>query len=144
MTIIDQLTNIYLERESWHKSKLPKEEADKYHERLLMQGNIITYVKNMELVGYLEFYRLTNEQFGRWVCGYQIPVLEEDITEGPVAVITNMYIDEGARHGEAFDMLSAMFLAKNQDAEFFVAHRRTKKSQPLQIYSKSDLNRLYK
>lgn len=108
-----------------------------------MQGNIITYIKNGELHGYLEFFRINFEQFGRKVCDLPIYALEEDILNGNIAYINNMWINPEDRNGDAFHMLAAMFLARNKDAEFFTAFRRLKKSEPVKVYRREDLIRFY-
>lgn len=141
--IAEQITDIYLTKEKWNKNYLSKEEADKYHERLLVNGNILTYIVKGELKGYLEFYRINFEQFGRILCGINIPVFEENITDGNIALIVSMYIDPKYRNGEAWDMLSSMFLAKNRDAQFFATILANKKHQPLHVYSRADIIRLY-
>ncbi len=144
MTIIEQLTSIYHNLEHWHKAKLSVEQADEYHERLLLNGNIITYVVKDELIGYLEFWRLTHTQFGRLVCGIPILTDKENLLNGPIVVINNMYIKEGERYGEAFTMLSAMFLSRNKDAKFYVAFRRVKRNQPIQVYTKEEILKHFK
>ena len=141
--IIEQLTKIYHNCEFWHKHKLTKEQSDKYHERLLIQGNILTYIVNGELLGYLEFWRLNFEQFGRVVCNLPIMTDVEDLLNGPIAYISNMYITPDDRDGMAFNVLASMFLSRNKDAQYFTAFRRTKKSQPVQVYKREDLMKLY-
>lgn len=141
--IIRQLTDIYLNKENWHKSKLSKEESDLYHERLLVQGNILTYIVSGKLIGYLEFWRINFEQIGRLMCGHPIMIDKEDILNGNIAYINNMYIDLKHRNGEAFEMLGAMFLSKNKDADFFVTFRRLKHNSPIQVYTRQELIKLY-
>lgn len=137
----EEITNIYLNSEWWHRYKLSEEQANEYHERLLLQGNILTYVVAGELQGYLEYWRINHEQFGRLVCGKSVYVYDEDILSGNIAYINNMWVSPG---GAAFDMLVAMFLAKNQDAEFFTAFRRTKKHQPVLVYNREDFIKWHK
>lgn len=141
--IIDQLTEIYLIKEKWHKHKLSKEESDEYHERLLVQGNIITYVRNGELLGYLEFWRINFEQLGRVICNREFFVFEEDILNGNIAYIANMWINPEDRNGVIFDMLSAMFLSRNKDAELFCAFKIIKHNRPFQVYTRQELIKLY-
>lgn len=143
MSIVEQLTFIYKNMENWHRNKLSEAEANVYHERLLVKGNIITYVDKGILKGYLEFWRINFSQLGRIICGQSIMTDVEDITTGNIAYVNNMFIFEDAREGEAFDMLSTMFLVKNKDAEYFTAFR-VKKSQPIKVYSRKDLDKLYK
>lgn len=141
--IVEAITNIYLNKENWHKNKLSKEQSDDYHERLLLQGNILTYVKDGELIGYLEFWRINTEQLGRIVCGIPVYTDEEDILNGDIAFINNMWINESSRHGETFELLASMFLSRNKDAEFFVAMRRLKNNHPIQVYRRNELIKLY-
>jgi len=51
-----KLTELY-EQETWHKKRLSKEEADRYHLSRLNSGNIITVEDNGLLCGYVEFYQ---------------------------------------------------------------------------------------
>lgn len=143
MTIPEQLTYIYRNYENWHKSKLSEEESNEYHERLLMQGNILTYVKDGELKGYIEYWCITPEQLGRIITNQPILTDVEDILNGQIAYINNMYIDPEYRNGEAFDMLSTMFLVKNKDADVFVACQNLKRHKPIQVYSREDLIKFY-
>lgn len=62
MSLAEQITDIYLEHEFWHKEKLTREESIQYHQRLLTNGNIITISNGQELVGYVEFER------DPWIC----------------------------------------------------------------------------
>lgn len=144
MTIVEQLTQVYLTKEKWHKRYLSEEEANKYHERLIMQGNIITYVDNGELIGYLEFWRINYTQLGRILCDNPIITDVEDIISGDIAYINNMWIREDARGTEAFNILGNMFLVKNQDAQIFCCVRRMKHHHPIQIYKRDELIKLYK
>lgn len=141
--IANQLTQIYESKESWHKTKLSHDEANLYHERLLVNGNILTYVIKGELKGYLEYWRLTPEQLGRLIIGDPIFTDVEDILSGPIAYINNMWIDEEYRNGDAFEILGTMFLVKNKDAEVFVAFRNLKHNKPIQVYKRDELIRLY-
>lgn len=141
--IPEQLTFIYLNLENWHKKKLPEAQANAYHERLLMQGNIITYVNDGILLGYIETWRINTEQLGRIIIGEPIATDTEDILTGPIAYINNMFILADHRNGKVFDLLASMFLAKNHDATHFVACRQGKHQTPVQVYSKSDLIKLY-
>jgi hypothetical protein len=141
--IAEQLTYIYLTQECWHRNKLTEEQANEYHERLLMQGNILTSVIDGELKGYVEYWRINTEQLGRIIIGQPILTDTEDIVSGQIAYINNMWIEESYRNGIVFDMLATMFLVKNQDAEFFCAIRRLKHNKPFQVYSRQDLIKLY-
>lgn len=144
MTIIEQLTHIYNTHEFWHRNKLSKKEADQYHERLLMNGNILTYVVKGELLGYLEFWLIDYSQFGRLVCNQPIMTDVENLLDGNIALINNMWIAENERGLLAFDMLAAMFLARCKDAEFYCAFRRVKRHQPIQVYTRNEIMKHFK
>lgn len=143
MNIIEQLTNIYLNKEFWHKNKLSESEANLYHERLLMQGNIITYIRDNELLGYLEYYRINFEQLGRIMCNYTL-AHNEDLLSGNIAFINRMWIREDYRNSIPYITLSKEFLIKNKDANMFVAIQNHKKHKPFQIYSRDELLKFYK
>jgi len=54
-SIIFQLTEIYLNEETYYKEKMSKEEADEHHRRMLNSGQIITVSDGDNLIGYVEF-----------------------------------------------------------------------------------------
>lgn len=137
--IIDKLTDIYLNKEYWHKNKLSREDANEYHERLLVNGNILTYIREGELLGYLEWWAINFEQFGRLVCNQPILTNSENLLDGNIALINNMWINENDRNGLAFDILAAMFLSRCKNADFYVAFRRVKLNQPIQVYSRDEI-----
>lgn len=142
--VIDQITNIYLNLEYWHKNKLTREQSNEYHERLMMNGNILTYVADDKLIGYLEFWLIDYSQFGRLICNQSIMTDKENLLDGNIALINNMYIDENDRNGEAFETLAAQFLSRCKDAEFYVAFRRVKRHQPIQVYSRDEIIKHFK
>lgn len=137
--IVDQLTSIYLTKEQWHKNKLTVEESNNYHARLLLNGNIITVIEEDTLKGYIEFWLINYEQFGRLVCNQPVLTDVEDLLNGNIALINNMWISEEDRNGEVFETLATMFLARCKIAEFYVAFRRVKRHQPIQVYSRAEI-----
>lgn len=141
--IIEQLTNIYENKENWHVNRLNHDDANEYHERLLVNGNILTYIIKDELIGYLEFWRLDFEQLGRLLCGDSILTDKEDLLNGKVAYINNMWINYEYRNGLAFNILASMFLSRNKDAEYFIAFRNLKHNKPIQVYKREDLIKFY-
>lgn len=142
--IIDQLTKIYLTKEDWHKIKLTEEQANEYHERLMINGNILTYIVKGELIGYLEWWGINYEQFGRLVCGEPILTDVENILDGNIALINNMWISENDRNGYAFELLSSMLLSRCKDKDFYVAFRRVKRNQPIQVYTRDEIMKNFK
>lgn len=143
MNIAQQLTEVYLTKEFWHKNKLSQEEADKYHERLLMQGNIITHITDGVLEGYLEFYRINYDQLGRIMCDIQLNHTE-DLLTGNIAFINRMWINPMLRNTEVFGLLGNIFLNRNKDAHIFATFQNHKKHKPFQKYTREELIRFYK
>lgn len=138
--IVDQLTEIYLHEETWHKSKLNKEEADNYHATLLQQGNIITVSENDLLCGYVEFWRLNFEQFGRIICGEPFSALHENVSNGQIAYVANTFIHKQYRHGEVYRMLRDRFFEANKLCTHFVGEARRKKTAPLKIFKRGEIH----
>ncbi len=141
--IIDELVNIY-------ETKMPKlaimlnhEEATEYFERLMIAGNILTYIKDGELLGFCEFWRINESQFGR-LCLNMTLTHGEDLLNGNIALITRMYIAPDNRNGEAFMMLASMFLSRNKDCTHYAAMQFRKKHKPLQVYTREEILRHYK
>lgn len=137
MTIIAQLTRIYNEKETYHKTRLSEQEANEYHKKMLDMRQILTYVVDGELIGYLEFYRITFEQFGRICCEQQLSNTE-DLSSGPIAFINRMYIKEEHRRSELFMNLVNEFIERNIDADHYATLQHHKKHKSLQVFYRKD------
>lgn len=143
MILIDELVKIYNEITLDSPIKLKGQEANDYFERLLMNGNIITYIKDGELLGFLEFWRLSYYQWGR-ICANLTLEHHENLTFGPVCLITRMWIKPDMRNGETFLYLGRTFLEKNKDTEHFAAQQYKKSHKPLQVYSRDEVLKHYR
>lgn len=143
MTIVERLVEIYNEITVESPFKLKGQEALDYFERLLMNGNVITYIQDGELLGFIEFWRLSYDQWGR-ICSNLTLTHDEDLIEGPVCLITRMWIKQDLRNGEAFLYLGRIFLDKNKDTTHFAAQQPLKRHKPLQIYSRDEVLRHYR
>ena len=143
MSIVEQLIFIYGNVLPKVPNMLSHEEALKYFERLLMNGNIITYIKDNELCGFLEFWRITPETFGKVCLG--LPISHDtDLLNGNICLISRMYITPDLRNTETFINLGRTFLEKNKDATHFAAIQTHKRHKPLQIYSRDEILKHYK
>jgi len=60
MTIPEQLTKIYYDKEYWHKTRMSVDEAIDYHKTRYENGDIQTYVRDGEVLGYYERYIVGN------------------------------------------------------------------------------------
>lgn len=141
--IVEQIESIYRNKLHPNRIMLEHNEALKYFGRLLMNGNIITYVIDDELFGFIEFWRISYEQFGRICCNWTL-AHDEDLLNGEIALITRMWINPDLRNGEVFNTLAFTFLDKNKDAKHFATFQHQKKHKPLQVYSREELIKYFK
>lgn len=141
--MIEKIVYIYENILPKNPIMLPHDEATKYFERLFMNGNIITYIKDGELLGFLEFWRITNEQFGR-ICCNQTLSHDENLTDGNICLITRMYITPTMRNGETFINMGHEFLNKNLTATHYAAMQFNKHHKPLQVYTREKILKHYK
>lgn len=140
MTLAEQLTEFYLNYETTHRQKLTREEAIKYHQKLLDLGNIITVSDGDILCGYVEFWRLTFEQFGRIICGEPFSAFNEDVQTGYIAYVGDVYIRPSYRRGSVIKMLRNRFVEANRACTFFVGEAKRKKSAPVKVFRRSEID----
>jgi len=143
MTLIDQLWDFY-QIEDWHRYKEPKESIDRYHERLIENGNIITVSDGDILLGYLEFWKITFEQFGRIVCGEHFSAYHEDVQGGLIAYVANAFIRPEYRNTGVYKKLRHKFFEANSNCTHFVGEARRKKSAPIKVFKRSQIASLNK
>lgn len=140
MSIIEQLTDIYLNEENWYaQAKMPKEEADKYHQKLFDLGNIVTVLDGDLLCGYVEYWRLTFEQFGRIVCGEHFSAYHEDVQGGYLAYVANTYIRPAYRNGQTYKLLKYGFFRANDQATHFCGTAVRKKAGLIKVFKAADI-----
>lgn len=131
--LAEQLTFIYEQVETWHKIRLSTADANVYHERLLMQGNIVTIVEDGVLKGYIEVWKINFEQLGRLLCGISVYVYDENITDGNIAYINNGWIAEDYQNTDMARKLEAKFTEQFKDC-IYVARKRQKYSEAFKVY----------
>ncbi len=142
-SVIEQLKYIYNNYEKWDTIKLVGDELNEYFERQLINGNILTYVKDGELRGYLNFWCINNEQLGRLMCGITL-AHNENLLDGNIALISRMWVNPEDRNGEAFSMLAAMFLSRNKQCTHYAAFQQHKKHKPFQCYTREEIIKHFK
>jgi len=136
--IITQLVEIYYKEEWWQKNKMSHEEAYKYHEKRLNDGNIVCYIEDEKVLGYYEVWCVTYEQWGRMVCG-ELVGFNEDVVSGNVCVVNNVWIDKSLRRGKVFKSLMKDFYKKHCHCDYYVGHALRKKTQPIKVFKREDL-----
>jgi hypothetical protein len=138
MNTVDQLWSFY-EQESWHKKRISKEEHDSYVSKLLSLGNILTVSDGDVLLGYVEFWRIDFEQFGRIICGEHFSAYHENVQGGLIAYVANTFIRPEMRSTDVYKRLRTQFLRANSHCTHFVGEARRKKSEPVKVFKRSQL-----
>ena len=140
LNITEQLTTIYFTQEWWHHNKLPREEAMKYHSKLYNDGNITVYLKDEEVLGYLEVWRINFEQFGKLICHAPFSAYLQDIKSGNIAYVANTWIAPEHRGGVVYKYLRNSFFINNHSCDYFVGQAMRKRTQPIKVFKKSNLS----
>lgn len=148
MDLANELNYIYFTEETVHPfvggGKLSEEEAYEYHRILLERGNIITVVDGEAFCGYVEYWRLTFEQFGRVICGEPISAINEDVQTGQIAYVANTFIFPEYRQGAVARMLRERFFEANEPCTHFCGNARRKRSEPVKVFRKEQIARFNK
>lgn len=132
--LVSQLNQIYYEEEWWIKEKISLEEITRYHNTVLEQGNLITQTDGDILCGYVEFWRINFEQFGRIICGERFSPLDQDVWSGYIAYVANTFIRPEYRNGVTYRMLRNRFFEVNAGCTYFVGNARRKKSELVKVF----------
>ena len=144
-SVVEQLVDVYFKEETWHKNKLDHEEAIKYHTRMLDNGNIICYLEDDKLLGYVEFWRINYEQFGRLVCHAPFSGYLEDVTSGNIAYVANTWIHKDHRFTNVYKEMKKLFFKENSHCDYYVGEAIRKKTGLIKVFAKANLkSRLFK
>lgn len=136
MDLAKQLTDIYLNHETWHTTKLDEASANSYHQQLLDSGNIITISDGDTLIGYVEYWRISYEQFGRLICGEPFSAVHEDVQTGQIAYVANTFVLPEYRKTEVYKRLRDRFFEANKLCTHFVGEARRKRSAPVKVFKR--------
>src|SRR6266705_2313492 len=126
--IIQQLVEIYQRFEWWHKERLTKEQAEKYHEILLSKNRIILCIHDSVVLGYVESWRVNFEQLGRLICHERFCAETEDFETGPICYVANTFIRPEWRDTYVYKYLRSEFFRQNFSCSYFVGEALRKKS----------------
>ena len=132
-SILDQLWEFYQE-EKYHKNRIDKVEADKYHDKLIRTGNILTVSEGNILCGYVEIWRLNYEQLGRIICGEWFSAYLEDVQHGNIAWVGNTYIRPEYRKGEVYNMLKDRFREVTKDCRYYSGRAQRKSAWMIKMF----------
>lgn len=105
----------------------------------LAKGRIIICEFDDKIVGYVETWRITFEQFGRLICKAPFLLDREDIEHGNICYLANTAIHPDYRNSFVVKYLKEKFFEQNSDAEYFVGEALRKKHQPIKVFKNRKL-----
>ena len=144
LSIIDQLVKVYFDEEWWHTKRMCYDDAVKYHKKMLEQGAIIPYTQMGVLLGYIEVWRVNFEQFGRLICDAPFSAFNEDVVNGNIAYVANIWIDKKFRNTSVMKAIKLVFFKRHFNCDYFVGEAMRKRTQPVKVFTRQKLlNKLY-
>ena len=144
-TIVEQLNEVYFREEYWQSHNETPAGITNYHQIMLDKGNILCYVENGILLGYVEVWFINFEQFGRIICHEPFIAPLENVTDGNIAYLANTWIKPEYRNNSVYRKLKVRFFEISHHCEYFVGEALRKHTQPIKVFKKADLaGRLYK
>ena len=126
---VEQLVDIYFRDEWWHNFKMPYPEAVNYHGQMLLQGNIKTVEDLGVVLGYVEFWLITKEQLNRIILNKPFDARKEDVLNGDIAYVANLWIDKSFRKGRVFRELSARFFDRVKHCSMVCGEEQPRKGR---------------
>lgn len=139
--LIDQLVNFYYNVDSFQERYMPEDRVRRIYEILLNRNRLHLFTDATGVLnGYGESFRLTYEQFGRVVCGYNLydKLEDEDIEHGPIAILMNVCILPEWRKSNVIKILRNDFFSRNFSAKYFTGHAKRKKHSPWKMFTKQE------
>ena len=138
MNVLNQLVNIYETKEKWHRTKLSQEEAEKYFQKVLEEGNLAFNTDERGMVnGILEWYCVNNEQFERLVNGGEFHIAEEDIKTGNICYVMDAWIEKSCRMKDVYKSLKKRLFEQTKHCKYY-AGLEVKRGRRLRIFKKGE------
>ncbi len=135
-TAISQLWDIYNTKEDWHKKRLNEEEFYRYTFRLINTNNLFYEMVDGKVTGYVEVWRINYEQFGRISCGEKFYVYDENITDGCIAYINNMWSSDV----DTTNSITLKFIEQFSKCKYIALHR--KHGLPFRVYPMARISKI--
>jgi hypothetical protein len=120
MTDVDQLIDIYYNKELWRKDFLSQEDIRQYFTDIIKKNRIIIIKDGAEITGYAESWRINKKQLFKFVTGQPFHVGEEDIETGNILVISSIW----AKDTPIFNTIKRRLKEQNEPCEYGVWHKR--------------------
>ena len=110
-SIAEQLVETYYSEEPWHHVRMHPDVAMEYHLSQLERGAIKVVTEMDVVLGYIQVFKITQEQVNRLLQHLPFNESTENITSGDIAFIHNLYIDKNfrGRTRETFKKLREIF-----------------------------------
>lgn len=144
-SIVEQLVDIYYREEWWQSHSMTREQAIRYHRKMIETGNLVYYEEDGKVLGYYEAWKLNYEQFGRIICHERFTADGEDVQSGNICYLANVWIDKNYRNSGVFKVLMHIFYRQNYHCEYYVGEALRKKHSPVKVFKRADLkSRLFK
>jgi len=137
--MIDQLVEFYYKYDLFQESYMEESKIRRIYEILRDRNRLHIYSDNSgKLLGYGESARLSFEQLGKIVCGYNIysDLENEDIMTGNIAMLMNVTIHPDWRRTNVLSVLRNDFFTANYSCDYFVGHAKRKRHQPWKVFSR--------
>ena len=135
--IINFLVDIYhSDEEWWHNEKMSKEDSFEYFKCMINKGRIIYLIEDGIMLGYLESWRINYEQMGKLICHAPFSSCVQDVENGFICYLSNIWIKPSERRGKVFKELKRLFFEQNNDCLYFIGHAMRKKTQPVKVFSR--------
>lgn len=140
MNTVEQLNEIHQTHEWWNTRKMPLEESLLYHSEMYDRGNIVIAERDGKVIGYFEVWKITFEQFGKLICHVPFSAFQENVQDGNIAYVANVWIHKDYRKGEVVKELKKKFFEATWMCDYFVGQAlRKTSSQPVKVFKKEDL-----
>lgn len=114
--MINQLVKIYYSIK-WNKTYLSEIEARKYFQCLINKDRIICSLKDNEVVGYIEWWNIKDDQLLRALYS-DFHIGEEDIESGDICLVSDVWIKEGEK--DVWKYLKNELFKRNRHCKFFI------------------------
>lgn len=107
-----------------------------YLVNIIVKDRILIEWDARGIAGFMEYFRLDETQFGRIVLGDVFNIIEEDITEGPIAYMANVCVRHDLRGAETFKKLQRRFFSENADARYITGTKNGKRYKPIAVFKR--------
>lgn len=140
-SIVQQLNDIYYNEEWWQSHNETVEGITLYHQTMIDKGNLLYIERDGKLLGYVEFWLINFEQFGKLVCHEHFSAIHEDTTTGNISYVANTWIAKDYRRSWVYKSLRNLYYKCSNKCEYFVGNALRKKTQPIKVFKRSEMRR---